>query len=90
MEASRFQKSGSSYIADDDSKSDKWAWVFFETEAEIPWSAEIVAKAVCFLFPLFSYKEVVQNFVCQIYLFCNHQISKFGVNIILKNLTTRN
>ncbi|KAL8097618.1 sulfite oxidase isoform X2 [Apium graveolens] len=46
VEASRFQKYGSSYIADDDSKSDKWAWVFFETEAEIPWSAEIVAKAV--------------------------------------------
>lgn len=46
VEASRFQKYGSAYIADDDSKSDKWAWVFFETEAEIPWSAEIVAKAV--------------------------------------------
>lgn len=49
MEACRYQKSGQSYIADDDATSDKWAWVFFETEADIPQSAEIVAKAVCLL-----------------------------------------
>lgn len=68
MEASRFQKSGSEYIADDDSKSDKWAWVFFETEAEIPWSAEIVAKAVCFSFTLSlkrkCYRILLVKFIC--------------------------
>lgn len=45
MEASKSQKSGVPYISDHDS-SDKWAWVLFEAEADIPQSAEIVAKAV--------------------------------------------
>ncbi|KAK9272987.1 hypothetical protein L1049_003368 [Liquidambar formosana] len=45
MEASRYQKAGIPYIADDIS-SDKWAWVFFEVTVDIPHSAEIVAKAV--------------------------------------------
>lgn len=44
-EATRYQKTGIPYIADD-SSSDRWAWVFFEAEANIPHSAEIVAKAV--------------------------------------------
>lgn len=46
LEASRYQKAGISYIADDEARSDKWAWVFFETEADILGNAEIVAKAV--------------------------------------------
>ncbi|KAM7509249.1 hypothetical protein LguiA_019702 [Lonicera macranthoides] len=45
LEASRYQKTGVTYIADDP-KSDKWAWVFFEAKADIAQSAEIVAKAV--------------------------------------------
>ncbi|CAA3013659.1 sulfite oxidase [Olea europaea subsp. europaea] len=45
MEASRFQKAGVPYTSDDAS-SDKWAWVLFKVEADIPMSAEIVAKAV--------------------------------------------
>ncbi|OVA17511.1 Oxidoreductase [Macleaya cordata] len=45
VEASRYQKSGVPYIADDIS-SDKWAWVFFKTQTEIPQNTEIVAKAV--------------------------------------------
>lgn len=45
LEASRYQKPGIPYNSDDES-SDKWAWVFFEAEADIPPSAEIVAKAV--------------------------------------------
>ncbi|OIT05991.1 PREDICTED: sulfite oxidase [Nicotiana attenuata] len=45
VEATRYQRTGIPYIADDAS-SDKWAWVFFEAEANIPQSAEIVAKAV--------------------------------------------
>ncbi|KAF6150058.1 hypothetical protein GIB67_040776 [Kingdonia uniflora] len=45
LETTRYQKTGVPYIADD-SSSDKWAWVFFEAVAEIPQSAEIVAKAV--------------------------------------------
>ncbi|KAL6953176.1 sulfite oxidase, partial [Sarracenia purpurea var. burkii] len=44
VEASRHQKAGIPYIADGTS-SDKWAWVFFEANADIPKSAEIVAKA---------------------------------------------
>ncbi|WMV17660.1 hypothetical protein MTR67_011045 [Solanum verrucosum] len=44
-EATRYQRTGVPYIADD-SSSDRWAWVFFEAEANIPQSAEIVAKAV--------------------------------------------
>ncbi|PSS35295.1 Sulfite oxidase [Actinidia chinensis var. chinensis] len=45
VEATRYQNAGIPYIADDMS-SDKWAWVFFEANADIPKSAEIVAKAV--------------------------------------------
>ncbi|KAK9108471.1 hypothetical protein Syun_024482 [Stephania yunnanensis] len=45
IEAQRYQKSGLTYVADG-ANSDKWAWVFFEAEAEIPGTAEIVAKAV--------------------------------------------
>ncbi|CDP16691.1 unnamed protein product [Coffea canephora] len=45
VEASRYQKPGIPYNAGD-SCSDKWAWVLFEAEAEVPQSAEIVAKAV--------------------------------------------
>ncbi|KAK9117537.1 hypothetical protein Sjap_016484 [Stephania japonica] len=45
IEAQRYQKSGLPYVADD-TNSDKWAWVFFKAEAEIPGTAEIVAKAV--------------------------------------------
>ncbi|KAG5624533.1 hypothetical protein H5410_009751 [Solanum commersonii] len=44
-EATRYQRTGVPYIADD-SSSDRWAWVIFEAEANIPQSAEIVAKAV--------------------------------------------
>ncbi|XP_027186022.1 sulfite oxidase-like isoform X4 [Cicer arietinum] len=46
MEASRFQKSGIPYIADDCNKSDKWAWVLFEVTTEIQHNTEIIAKAV--------------------------------------------
>lgn len=49
LEASRFQKAGMPYIADDDSSSDKWAWVFFEVVTDVPKNAEIVAKAVCLI-----------------------------------------
>lgn len=49
VEASRFQKAGIPYVSDDIS-SDKWAWVLFEAEADIPESAEIVAKAVYYIF----------------------------------------
>ncbi|KAL9249249.1 Sulfite oxidase-like protein [Drosera capensis] len=46
VEASRYQKAGDPYIADDDNHSDKWAWVFFEADVEVPQNAEIVVKAV--------------------------------------------
>ncbi|KAI8030596.1 Sulfite oxidase [Camellia lanceoleosa] len=45
VEASRCQKAGIPYIADNAS-SDKWAWVFFEANVDVPMTAEIVAKAV--------------------------------------------
>ncbi|KAL0004563.1 hypothetical protein SO802_012124 [Lithocarpus litseifolius] len=45
VEASRYQKTGIPYVADDKS-NDKWAWVLFEAEAEISENTEIVAKAV--------------------------------------------
>ncbi|KAE9590232.1 hypothetical protein Lal_00027946 [Lupinus albus] len=45
MEATRFQKSGTPYVADGPS-SDKWAWVLFEVTADILHSTEIIAKAV--------------------------------------------
>lgn len=48
IEASRLQKSGIPYIADDD-KSDKWAWVLFEVTAEIIQNTQIIAKAVFYL-----------------------------------------
>lgn len=44
-EASRYQKPGVQYVADDE-RSDKWAWVLFEAEADIHSNTEIVAKAV--------------------------------------------
>lgn len=49
MEATKSQKAGAPYISDDEN-SDKWAWVLFEAEANIPQSTEIVAKAVCHTF----------------------------------------
>lgn len=48
MEASRYQKPGVKYIADEE-RSDKWAWVLFEAEADINSNTEIIAKAVCHL-----------------------------------------
>ncbi|KAK7854292.1 sulfite oxidase, partial [Quercus suber] len=45
VEASRYQKTGIPYVADDKS-SDKWAWVLFKAEVEISENTEIVAKAV--------------------------------------------
>lgn len=51
IEASKSQKAGVLYISDDES-SDKWAWVLFEAEADVPESTEIVAKAVCSAFSL--------------------------------------
>ncbi|XP_057983546.1 sulfite oxidase isoform X2 [Malania oleifera] len=45
VEATRFQKTGVPYIADD-SSSDMWAWVFFEAQVDVLDSTEIVAKAV--------------------------------------------
>ncbi|TXG54868.1 hypothetical protein EZV62_020124 [Acer yangbiense] len=45
VEASRYQKMGVPYVADDIS-SDKWAWVLFEVMVDIPQSTQIVAKAV--------------------------------------------
>ncbi|KAK4483224.1 hypothetical protein RD792_010406 [Penstemon davidsonii] len=45
VEASKSQKSGMLYISDDES-SDKWAWVLFETQADISQATEIIAKAV--------------------------------------------
>ncbi|KAK8290422.1 hypothetical protein V6Z12_D07G260600 [Gossypium hirsutum] len=44
-EATRFQKTGTPYIADGIS-NDKWAWVLFELTVDIPQSTEIIAKAV--------------------------------------------
>nr|GEW36545.1 sulfite oxidase [Tanacetum cinerariifolium] len=44
-EASRYQKPGVQYITDDE-KSDKWAWVLFEAEADVDSNTEIVAKAI--------------------------------------------
>lgn len=46
LEAPRFQKSGTPYIADD-ANSDKWAWMLFEVTVDIFHSTEIIAKAVC-------------------------------------------
>ena len=45
IEASRLQKSGIPYIADD-ANSDKWAWVQFEVTVDILHSTEVIAKAV--------------------------------------------
>lgn len=45
VEASRNQKTGIPYIADD-LRSDKWAWVLFELTVDVPHGAEIIAKAV--------------------------------------------
>ncbi|KAJ4831130.1 hypothetical protein Tsubulata_000661 [Turnera subulata] len=46
IETPRFQRPGVSYVADD-TRSDKWAWVFFEVTVDVSQSTEIVAKAVC-------------------------------------------
>lgn len=46
LEASRYQKIGTPYVADDVS-SDKWAWVLFEITVDVSNNADIVAKAVC-------------------------------------------
>ncbi|KAL8538424.1 hypothetical protein ACS0TY_000431 [Phlomoides rotata] len=45
VEATKYQKPGGPYISDDES-GDKWAWVLFQADANIPRSTEIVAKAV--------------------------------------------
>ncbi|GKV33049.1 hypothetical protein SLEP1_g41599 [Rubroshorea leprosula] len=45
IEATRFQKPGVPYVADD-IDSDKWAWVLFEAIVDITNGTEIVAKAV--------------------------------------------
>ncbi|KAL5581369.1 hypothetical protein UlMin_013811 [Ulmus minor] len=45
VEASRYQKTGVPYIADDAS-SHKWAWVLFEATVDVQRSTQIVAKAV--------------------------------------------
>ncbi|KAL4192469.1 hypothetical protein AMTRI_Chr06g172150 [Amborella trichopoda] len=45
LEASRHQKRDAPYIADD-INSDKWAWVLFEAQVDVPKNAEIIAKAV--------------------------------------------
>ncbi|RWR87067.1 sulfite oxidase [Cinnamomum micranthum f. kanehirae] len=45
VEAFRYQKSGVPYIADG-INSDKWAWVLFEAEVDIPQNTVIIAKAV--------------------------------------------
>ncbi|KAL6983895.1 sulfite oxidase [Sarracenia purpurea var. burkii] len=46
VEASRYQKSGIPYEADDDIVSDKWGWVIFKAEGDVHQNTEIVAKAV--------------------------------------------
>ncbi|CAA0833809.1 Sulfite oxidase [Striga hermonthica] len=45
VEAFKHQKPGDLYISDGES-SDKWAWVLFEAEANIPERTEIMVKAV--------------------------------------------
>ncbi|KAI4387699.1 hypothetical protein MLD38_000111 [Melastoma candidum] len=45
VEAKRHQKPGIEYVADG-FDSDKWAWVLFEADVDIPHNTEIVAKAV--------------------------------------------
>ncbi|XP_042499409.1 sulfite oxidase isoform X1 [Macadamia integrifolia] len=45
VEVATYQKPDVPYVADDIS-CDKWAWVFFKAEVDIPKNAEIVAKAV--------------------------------------------
>ena len=53
VEASRYQKTGIPYVADDKS-SDKWAWVLFKAEAEISENTETVAKAVSYYYFLIN------------------------------------
>ena len=53
VEASRYQKTGIPYVADDKS-SDKWAWVLFKAEAEISENTETVAKAVSCYYSLIN------------------------------------
>lgn len=74
IEASRLQKSGIPYIADDD-KSDKWAWVLFEITAEILHNTQIIAKAVfymssakisCFYLLVFPKQQNFNTLVCLI------------------------
>ncbi|CAA6667884.1 unnamed protein product [Spirodela intermedia] len=45
VEAHRYQRSGVPYVSDD-VNGDKWAWVLFKAEVDIPDNAEIVVKAV--------------------------------------------
>lgn len=45
VEAHRYQKSNTKYVADD-INSDKWAWVLFKIEVDVPENGEIIAKAV--------------------------------------------
>ncbi|KAK1318628.1 Sulfite oxidase [Acorus calamus] len=45
VEADRCQKPGVPYSSDD-LTSEKWAWVFFKADIEVPKNAEIIAKAV--------------------------------------------
>ncbi|KAL6011054.1 hypothetical protein ACLOJK_001498 [Asimina triloba] len=45
VEAHKYQKSGVSYVPDG-INSDKWAWILFKAEADMPPEAEIIAKAV--------------------------------------------
>ncbi|KAJ6800115.1 sulfite oxidase [Iris pallida] len=45
-EALRYQKINVPYISDDDISSDKWAWVLFQADVDLPENADIIAKAV--------------------------------------------
>uniref|UniRef100_A0A1D1XTR8 Sulfite oxidase n=1 Tax=Anthurium amnicola TaxID=1678845 RepID=A0A1D1XTR8_9ARAE len=44
VEAHRYQKIGVPYVSDD-INNDRWAWVLFKAEVDIPDNAEIIAKA---------------------------------------------
>lgn len=45
VEAHRYQKSGIPYVPDG-INDDRWAWVLFKAEVEIPDNTDIIAKAV--------------------------------------------
>lgn len=59
MEASRFQKTGIPYVADDDNTSEKWAWVLFAVTVEILHSTEVIAKAVCHISPVTIFHDSI-------------------------------